>query len=241
MRTRRAVTVVASLVGVLGLVTGVAAATFVTGPLVQVSGTSAFAGCTAECGPDRDGLSEQRGGAVARRQPGEPEQPRRLVAAGSVVERRRPRTRRRRQHHRRRQLAAGRDPEDHAVLRRCVPAGDRPVGDVRPDGIAYQLSLSFNDVAPPFLPSRLRPCAPREPVDRRWSDLERSGDRDSGHSRQRLQRQADDHRRPHECELCLRGLGPPRVSRQRARQRDGGAAHASFSGPAWFARSRTAA
>ena len=38
----------------------------------------------------------------------------------------------------------------HGRERRRLPACDRPVGLVRADGIAYQLSLSFNDVAPPF-------------------------------------------------------------------------------------------
>ena len=79
-----------------------------------------------------------------------------------------------------------------------------------PDGVVHQLALSFNDVAPPFTAFGLRPRVAGQQVrGRQATTWCRSGDRHPGPRRQRLQRQAVDHRRPDRRRPRLCGVGPP--------------------------------
>ena len=112
---------------------GIAGASDLTpGPLVQASGTSPFLGCTADAigRPVRHGLPEQRGRALDRRQPDQPEQRRRHLAAGPLVERRRAWARGRRQLQRRRELARScrsrRRPSARAARRRTAATTSVP-------------------------------------------------------------------------------------------------------------------
>ena len=104
----------------------------------------------------RHGLPEQRSRALDRGEPGQYEQRGRHLPAGPLVERRRAWARGRREPQRGNELHAGADTEGDRLLGRDAANGGNyqratdPWVTFGPNGNLYQLSLSFNDVNPPF-------------------------------------------------------------------------------------------
>ena len=178
-------------------------------------------------GPERTGVSEQRGRALDRRQSRQSEQHDRRLAAGSLVERGFPRPSRGRDDERRRELDDRERPQDVALYgrdrseRRRLPACHRPLGDLRADRYRLPAEPVVQRRGAAVHGVRLRPRASRLEVDERRPDLERTGHGHQGHGADGVQRQADDHRRSDGCALCVRGLGPARLPRERARERRG--------------------
>ena len=203
---RRAFLVVPALVLALAVAVGVAAAnTFTSGPLVQVSGASPFAGCAADATATQSGTVVV-GSEVEPWVDVNPTNSMNLVGiwqqdrwsnggarglvAGASIERRlvvdvRP------------------DPGGHALRRRRLPARYRSVGLVRaerpraPAGARVQ-RLEF------------RPRALRQLLGGRRGHLEHTTGRDPRSRPDRVQRQAVDHRGSGRPER-LRGLGSARL------------------------------
>ena len=136
----------------LATAVGVSAANFTPGPLVQVSGATMFANCTA------DDVGEQSGTNFLNSEvepwidfnPTDAGQRHRYLAAGPLVERRRARPRCRRELRRWQQLAERRHSRDHVCSGGDYQRSTDPWVSFGPDGVVYQLALSFNDIAPPF-------------------------------------------------------------------------------------------
>ncbi len=108
--------------------------------------------------------------------------------------------------------------ERHTRQRRGLPTRHRPLGHVRPDRDRVPAQPLVQRPPAADHDPRLRPRAAGLEIDGRRSHVERSGTRDQGHGSHGLQRQAVDHRRPHERELRLRGLGSPGLPGERARE-----------------------
>jgi hypothetical protein len=158
MRKKRVGALSAAVVGVLAIAAGVPAATFTTGPLVQVSGTSPLAGCTADdvasqsgrvymhsevepwIGVNRANTSNLVG--IWQQDRWSNGGSRGLVAGVSMT--------------------GGTSWQQVVIPKITVCSGGTaangggyqratdPWVTFGPTGIVYQLSLSFNDVAPPF-------------------------------------------------------------------------------------------
>jgi hypothetical protein len=158
MRRKRLGAISAAVVAVLAIAAGVSAATFTTGPLVQVSGTSPFAGCTADQVASQSGtvylhsevepwLDVNRANTsnmvgIWQQDRWSNGGSRGLVAGVS--------------------MNGGTSWQQVVIPKISVCSGGTPSNGggyqratdpwvtFGPTGIAYQLSLSFNDVSPPF-------------------------------------------------------------------------------------------
>jgi hypothetical protein len=161
MRGKHAALVAALLVGALAIAAGVPAATFTTGPLVQVSGSSPFATCTADSATSQSGTvylhSEVEPWIDVNRA-----SPNNLLGIWQQD---------RWSNGGARGLVAGVSTDGGSSWRQVVvpkitlcsggtaangggyQRATDPWVSFGPTGIAYQLSLSFNDVAPPFTTS----------------------------------------------------------------------------------------
>ena len=159
MHGRRLGAALTALALLFTMAVGIAGASDLTpGPLVQVSGTSPFLGCTA------DGVASQSGTVYVNSEVEpwidvNPTNPSNIVGICQQD---------RWSNGGARGLVAGVSTNGgasftlvtipkvtrllgrHGGKRRRLPAGYRPVGHFGPNGIVYQLSLSFNDVDPPF-------------------------------------------------------------------------------------------
>ena len=151
-------------------------------------------------------LSQHRDRALDRRQPQRPTQPDRGLAAGPLVQWRLAGGPRRRQLRRRCHVADRADSRHHRVHGRQLQACVRPLGDDR----AQRHGLLHEPVVRPGPAERLvRPQRDAgEPLHRRREVLERPDHADPGPRRAGPERQELDHRRRHQLQLRLRGLGP---------------------------------
>ena len=208
MRHRAVLVVMASLGIGLATVAPATAHSPAEGPLVQVSGTSAFLGVAPPTGSP---TSRERCSSTARWSPGSTSTRRisdnivgiwqqdrwsnggaRGLVGGVSFDGGTSRQ-------------EGCDPRDHAMLGRQpgryrrLSAGNRIRGSrFGPDGTVHQLALSFNDVAPLFEPKDFDHALLASRSTDGGSDLERPGSGDTWDLDARcVQRQAVDHRGPH--------------------------------------------
>lgn len=161
MRKKRAAAFFAVAVGILAIATAVAAATFTTGPLVQVSGTSPFASCTA----DNVAAQTANGGTLYLHSEVEPWLDVNRANASNLLG---AWQQDRWSNGGARGLVAGVTKNGGATWTQVVipkvtlcsggtaanggayQRATDPWVSFGPTGIAYQLSLSFNDFIPPF-------------------------------------------------------------------------------------------
>ena len=151
-------------------------------------------------------LSQHRDRALGRRQPAKLTQPDRGLAAGPLVQWRLAGAPRWRQLRRRRQWRTVRIPGTTACTGGSYKRASDPWVTIAPNGTAY---LHEPVVRPGPAERRVRPQRDAgEPLHRRREFLERPDHADPGPRRAGPERQELDHRRRHQLQLRLRGLGP---------------------------------